>query len=1226
MATTTLPSVDEREFDKNFVERRRQRPSLVRRMLAPIASLRLTVVLLAMGVFIVLAGTLAQAEMGIETVVNDFFRVRPWGSQLGFAYIPFQIFFPAAFFPSGPPQVPYGFWFPGGWLIGLAMFANLLAAHAVRFTTQVRGMRLVAGAAVILLGIGVTALVVASGSGAAGLQATPLLSWDVLWRLFQVHVVLAALVNIGAAIWLARSGFERRFVWIAYALTPVTVGLAAWALFVPGVGDSSMRILWQLIKGTMAAWVLLAGCWIVFRKRAGIVVLHSGVGLLMISELLVGLLAVETRMGLAEGETKDWAYDLRTAELAIVDPSNPEHDVLTRIPASRLTPGAVISHESFPFDIRIEKYFQNSSLVDPSSGLENPATTGSGLAYVAQEASEVAGASASGEVDQPAVYATVLSKAGEPLGTYLLSTGLATSDFVESLKVGGVEWQMSLRFKRDYKPYEITLVDVRKDDYVGTDTPKDYSSDIRLVSQTLGADFERHVWMNNPLRFNGETIYQSGYHRDSLGRESTTLQIVRNTGWMMPYVACMLVAWGMAYQFGVTLTRFVGRRAEAAEVSRRLEGDSALDEPDVSAPGRFSSLLNWAVPVVVVVVFAGYLTGKFMPPRPTSGEPNLIAFGKLPIASHGRVKPIDTLARDALKALSNNRQEFKTGVIARKLGPWEFPEKKPAVQWLLEFVASPKEGAERRVVRIENDELVSVMELPLDRKDHLYSISEIFKGYEALQTRLEQVRKKPKGTLTAADRAAVDLNEKIEVIDRLLKAFQPDFSVVRGGVPAIQAYKESYQLFKHGDFSKQIPSRNPPLTVFYEDRVFASGEPKKQWETLAHAQLVEGLLQLAASQGETRHEVAAPVAAWTQILDSWEKDDVAGFNAAVSRYQTALEKDPPQDYNASKVGFEAYFNHAAPFYYLMIPYVTAALLAACSWLGFTRPLNRAAFWLICLTFVLHTLALVGRIYISGRPPVTNLYSSAIFIGWAAVAFGIALEYVFKLGFGNVMAGAIGFGTLVVAHNLSGDGSDTFSVLQAVLDTQFWLATHVVTVTLGYAATYVAGFLGVLYIVLGLATPMLGDMIGQGNRRQTVGQALIRMIYGVLCFAILFSFVGTVLGGLWADDSWGRFWGWDPKENGALIIVLWNALVLHARWGGLVKDRGLAVLAVAGNIAVSWSWFGTNQLGVGLHAYGEFQGTVIAALVTFVSVQLAIVAAGCLPKNVWLSNRTNATTA
>ena len=156
-----------------------------------------------------------------------------------------------------------------------------------------------------------------------------------------------------------------------------------------------------------------------------------------------------------------------------------------------------------------------------------------------------------------------------------------------------------------------------------------------------------------------------------------------------------------------------------------------------------------------------------------------------------------------------------------------------------------------------------------------------------------------------------------------------------------------------------------------------------------------------------------------------------------------------------------------------------------------------------------------------------------------------------------------------------------TVLQAVLDTQFWLATHVVCITLGYAATFVAGLLGIIYILRGV--------LHAGADAGDAATTLARMIYGTLCFAMFFSFVGTVLGGLWADDSWGRFWGWDPKENGALIIVLWNALVLHARWGGMVKDRGLAVLAVLGNIVTAWSWFGVNELGVGLHSYGFTEG-------------------------------------
>jgi ABC-type transport system involved in cytochrome c biogenesis permease subunit len=183
-------------------------------------------------------------------------------------------------------------------------------------------------------------------------------------------------------------------------------------------------------------------------------------------------------------------------------------------------------------------------------------------------------------------------------------------------------------------------------------------------------------------------------------------------------------------------------------------------------------------------------------------------------------------------------------------------------------------------------------------------------------------------------------------------------------------------------------------------------------------------------------------------------------------------------------------------------------------------------------------------------------------------------------------------------------------MEAVLDTQFWLATHVVCITLGYATTFIAGLIGARYIIQGVLSPSLPT---------AESKAMVRMIYGVLCFAIFFSFVGTVLGGLWADDSWGRFWGWDPKENGALIIVIWNALVLHARWDGMVKDRGLAVLSIGGIIAVAWSGFGVNQLNVGLHSYGFTSGVVIGVGITW-AVSATLMVLGSLPKHLWRSSR------
>ena len=205
----------------------------------------------------------------------------------------------------------------------------------------------------------------------------------------------------------------------------------------------------------------------------------------------------------------------------------------------------------------------------------------------------------------------------------------------------------------------------------------------------------------------------------------------------------------------------------------------------------------------------------------------------------------------------------------------------------------------------------------------------------------------------------------------------------------------------------------------------------------------------------------------------------------------------------------------------------------------------------------------------------------------------------------MIGGAIGGAAcLFIAHNLL-EGADTMGMMRAVLDTKFWLATHVITITLGYTATFLAGGIGLAWIV--------GKISGKVNK--SLQKEYERAIYGLICYGMFLSFVGTVLGGLWADDSWGRFWGWDTKENGALMIVIWNAVILHARWGGQVRMRGLAALAVFGNIITAFSWFGTNLLGVGLHSYG-FTESGFWWLVGFSGVNFLLICLCALPFPCW----------
>jgi ABC-type transport system involved in cytochrome c biogenesis permease subunit len=176
--------------------------------------------------------------------------------------------------------------------------------------------------------------------------------------------------------------------------------------------------------------------------------------------------------------------------------------------------------------------------------------------------------------------------------------------------------------------------------------------------------------------------------------------------------------------------------------------------------------------------------------------------------------------------------------------------------------------------------------------------------------------------------------------------------------------------------------------------------------------------------------------------------------------------------------------------------------------------------------------------------------------------------------GLIVAAITGFLFLHIAGKYASDG-DTMGTLIAVLDSSFWLTTHIITIALGYSGCVAAGVVGHLYL--------LQAILKKSDALKTL--AIEKAVYGLLAFGLVFTVVGTIFGGMWADQAWGRFWGWDPKENGALLIILWCLTVLHARSAGMIKGKGTAIGAIVGTILVMCAWIGVNLLGVGLHSYG-----------------------------------------
>ena len=1180
MSTDALPTeaaaLSAQTKESSFTE------DFVQPVLETFASLKITVALFAMAIFIVLAGTLAQVNKEIWTVIDEYFRTP-------FAWIEFQIFFPPSFFPS-KPQIPGGFWFPGGWLIGGFLSVNLLCAHLIRFKVNAKGTRLKVGTLVILFGMLVTWLVIMSGSNKSGIQEVTWIEWSTLWNLFKGGLFVLTAGMAYSAIQTERgNSLQRTLLWI---LAGATGAVTIW-LLVQGKtirpDDSAMRILWQLLKGTAAGLVLLIGCVMVFKKRGGVVLLHGGVALMMFSEVLVGTTAVETQMTMAEGDTVNFAKDIREYELAVVSRADSRQPEVTAVPESRLHDALfgekTISDPELPFDVKPILWMTNSDLRKIKTGEGNFATKGTGLQWKAEELRGSTGTDTSGGVDRSTGYFQFFDKeTGDSLGTYLVSSLFSEQDIPEQVTVDGKTYDVFLRFKRTYKPYSLHLVDVRKDDYPGTSTPMNYSSEVLLVDPSRNVKRDIKIWMNNPLRFAGETFYQSGYFMDPRsGKEVTTLAVVTNTGWMIPYVSCMLVAVGILYHFWLSLTRFLNRRATlaAARLAATESGEVIPQQPVVASTGKWTlaqSVASWLLTAAVLLLMASDVYRAARTPKPDVKKFDFYAAGQLPVIYKGRCKPLDTLARNSLRILSN-KQTFKDSN----------DETQPAIRWLMDVIAKPGDALKHKILRIENLEVLDMLKLE-HRKGFLYSYSEIEPQLAELSKQAKQAHDTDPANRELYQRKILELEQKFGLLNLLMQSFSPPHLTTENFREDLMAALRDQQTLQR---------REPPLSIPPEKE---DGE----WEMFSTA-WTRNMVQAAFAEKDSQEAVSA----WSEIIVAYAEDNAAKFNEKVAGYEKFLQQETPPNLNWNKNTFEAYFNHFSPFFHASIWYIVVFVLAALGWLGWSRPLNRAAFWLAVATFALHSYALVARMYISGRPPVTNLYSSAVFIGWGCVLLCLIFELIYRMGIGNIVAGITGFGALLIAHFLSIDG-DTFTVLQAVLDTQFWLATHVTCITLGYSTTFLAGIIGALYILRGILTPTL---------KPAVGKEMTRMIYGTICFAIFFSFVGTVLGGLWADDSWGRFWGWDPKENGALIIVLWNALVLHARWGGMVKERGLAVLAVAGNIATSWSWFGVNELGVGLHSYGFTEG-VLFALGIFVISQLLIIAIGCLPDHWWWSHRRN----
>jgi len=320
-------------------------------------------------------------------------------------------------------------------------------------------------------------------------------------------------------------------------------------------------------------------------KKAGIQLAHLGLILLLLGELVTSLLQVESNMRIEEGGTQHYSESYRRNELAILDTTHPDYNEVVAIPEAVLADGGTIQNPKLPFQIRIRDFYPNAALrMRDAAPLPEFATSVAGSAKGAgsrpeQNSGQIPGGqqAATGPIatagvgpriavtplrltykqderNAPAAHLEFVGPDGS-LGTWLVSPVLSVP---QTFAYAGRTWEIALRFKRYYHPFQIKLLDFAHDKYPGTEIPKNFSSRIRLRTDDARQDREVLIYMNNPLRHAGLTFYQASFER---GDKVSILQVVRNPGWVLPYVSCIMMGLGLLLQFGLHLTGFIRKRA-----------------------------------------------------------------------------------------------------------------------------------------------------------------------------------------------------------------------------------------------------------------------------------------------------------------------------------------------------------------------------------------------------------------------------------------------------------------------------------------------------------------------------------------------------------------------------------------------------------------------------------------------------------------------------------------
>jgi len=568
------------------------------------------------------------------------------------------------------------------------------------------------------------------------------------------------------------------------------------------------------------------------------------------------------------------------------------------------------------------------------------------------------------------------------------------------------------------------------------------------------------------------------------------------------------------------------------------------------------------------------LSKSFVMQKFSNAEFDYSKYSAIPALKAGRVMPLESAANDMLRLFSG-KTSYKN-----------FGKKINSVEWFLNFSADMENAKNQKFFRTTNRDL-----------QKLLGIEGMYYSYNDLFSKIEEVEK-----IANSNQRNVYVDSCYEALQKIETFEILKYSLGYGSESKSQFVDEWYLSIANA--KKEIlnaKNENREVSDIYLKK--ASDNLKKiskqlEFEKMRPNSVVRVFADngkfLTASEALHKRDLSED----TQIyLNSFAQflDNLKAKN--FDKAQKSFSFENIKESKNFRIKFESFINTLDINFAGTAIYGFSFLLFLFSY-AFEKQRKNLIYCAMIFLFVavcLHGFAILARCIIQMRPPVTNLYSSVFFAGWGAALLGYIMAKT-KSKYIYALSGTIaGIASLIVAMNLPYSGDD-MGMMNAVLNSNFWLTAHVSTIMIGYCAIFLGGFTAAIRLI----------SIAFASKHCSVSSTkeCSKSVYVILSIALLFTFIGTMLGGVWADLSWGRFWGWDPKENGALMIVLWCAAALHCKLARMISDRAFLAFAVFGNIVCAWAWFGVNMLGIGLHSYGFFQGKWFW-LIAFVASQFLI---------------------